>query len=45
MSDEAVAASADFNDSLDTLKRTFTGVKNNTKEYLSSASVTFEVVN
>ena len=29
MSDEAVAASADFNDSLDTLKRTFTGVKNN----------------
>ena len=29
MSDEAVAASADFNDSLDTLKPTFTGVKNN----------------
>ena len=29
MSDEAVAASADFNDSLDTLQRTFTGVKNN----------------
>ena len=29
MSDEAVKASADFQDSLDTLKRTFTGVKNN----------------
>ena len=29
MSDEAVKASADFNDSLDTLKRTFNGVKNN----------------
>ena len=29
MSDEAVAAPADFNDSLDTLKRTFTCVKNN----------------
>ena len=29
MSDEAVKASADFNDSLDTLKRTFSGVKNN----------------
>ena len=29
MSDEAVKASAKFNDSLDTLKRTFSGVKNN----------------
>ncbi|MEE0844111.1 MAG: phage tail protein, partial [Ruminococcus sp.] len=29
MSDEAVKASAEFNDSLDTLKRTFSGVKNN----------------
>ena len=29
MSDEAVKASADFSDSLDTLKRTFSGVKNN----------------
>ena len=29
MSEEAVKASADFNDSLDTLQRTFTGVKNN----------------
>ena len=29
MSDEAVKASADFQDSLDTLKRTFSGVKNN----------------
>jgi len=29
MSDEAVSASAAFNDSLDTLQRTFTGVKNN----------------
>ena len=29
MSDEAVKASADFKDSLDTLQRTFSGVKNN----------------
>lgn len=43
MSDEAVKASADFNDSLDTLKRTATGVKNNFMgELLPSFTEIFE---
>ena len=39
MSDEAVKASAEFNDSLDTLKRTFSGVKTTLSESFFRASL------